>query len=137
MGCKNLDVQGETPVRNDPGELFLDDRASKLPGKTLYERLSDVKFDWELDSLTEVHPLGLVIKAIKADEMEQGCWYNIAEILKAPGVEGAQQIGDIIEDIIHSGKIPTRLNWMAGKDHRLPLQGQGHLSEEIIEASNC
>ena len=31
----------------------------------------------------------------------------VAEMLKASGAEGAQQIRDLIEDIIHSGKIPT------------------------------
>ena len=32
----------------------------------------------------------------------------VAEMLKASGVVGAQQIRDLIEDIIHFGKIPTK-----------------------------
>ena len=36
----------------------------------------------------------------------------VAEILKAAGDEGAQQIRNLIEDIIHFGKAPTK--WEEG-----------------------
>ena len=56
-------------------------------------------------------------------------------MLKASGVEGAQQIQDLMEDIIHFGKIPTE--W--GESIIVCLyKGKGvPLSKEIIEAPNC
>ena len=116
--CENLDVQGEKSVCNDPGGLCLDDRAKQAAWKEHYECLSNVEFDWEPESLTEVYPvegpaphipLELVIKAIKLMKCGEAAGTSriIAEMLKASGVEGAQQIPDVIMDIIHLGKIPT------------------------------
>ena len=53
---ENLDVQGEKPVYNDAGELCLDDRAKQAARKEHYEHLSNVEFDWEPESLTEIYP---------------------------------------------------------------------------------
>ena len=54
-------------------------------------------------------PLELVIKAIKLMKCDKaaGTSQIIAEMLTASGVEGAQQIQDLIEDIIHFRKIST------------------------------
>ena len=118
MRRTNQDVQGEKPVRNDAGELCLDDRAKQAAWKEHYERLSNVEFDWDPDSLTEVYPvegpappipLELVTRAIKLMKCGKaaGTSLIVAEMLKASGVKGAQLIRDLIEDIIHCGKIPT------------------------------
>ena len=54
-------------------------------------------------------PLELVIKAIKLMKRGKaaGTSLIVDEMLKASGVEGTRQIRDLIEDIIHFGKIPT------------------------------
>ena len=54
-------------------------------------------------------PLELVIKAIKLMKCGKAAGTSLirAEMLKASGVEGAQQIRDLIEDIIHFRKIPN------------------------------
>ena len=72
----------------------------------------------------------------QADEMWQGCWYitDCSWKLKASGVEGAQQIRDLIENIIHSGKIPTE--WEESIIVSL-YKGKGVLLEEITQTSNC
>ena len=98
-----------------PGKtVFLIETA---PWKEHYQRLSDVEFHWDPESLTEVYPvegpvsnipLELVIKAIKLMKCGKttGTSMIVAEMLKASGVEGAQQIRDLIKDIIHFRKIP-------------------------------
>jgi hypothetical protein len=50
MRRNNQDVQGEKPVRNDAGELCLDEPAKQAAWKEHYERLSNVEFDWDPDS---------------------------------------------------------------------------------------
>ena len=98
----NLDIQDEKPVRNDAGELCLNDRAKQAGWKEHYERLSN-EFDWDPDPLTEIYPmeglvpnvlLELVIKAMKL--MKCGKAANtsliVPEMLKAFCVEGAQQL---------------------------------------------
>ena len=97
---KNLDVQGEKPVHNDTGELCLDDRAKQAAWKWQYEGISNVEFDWDPDSFTEVYtveapalhiPLELLIKAIKLMKCgkDAGTSLIVNEKLKAPGVERA------------------------------------------------
>ena len=67
MRCRYLDVQCEKHVRNDTGEVCLDDMAKQAVCKEYNERLLNVEFDWDLDSLSEVFPVEgqLVTKAIK------------------------------------------------------------------------
>ena len=88
---------------------------SKVPGK---RTMSTSQIDWDTDPHTEFYPVEgpastpqLVIKAIKLMKCGKvaGTSLIVAEMLKASGVEGAQQIRDLIEDIIHFGKIPTEL----------------------------
>ena len=111
MRCENLDVHGEKPVHNDAGELCLYGRAKQAVWKEHYECLSNVEFDWDPDSLTEVYLeegpaphilLDLVIKAIQLIKCGKavGTSQIIAEMLEAARVEGAQQIHNLIEDII-------------------------------------
>ena len=119
MRCGNLDVQGEKPVRNDAGEFCLDDRTKQAAWKERYGRLSNVRLGPRTPSHWEIYPmegpaphipLELVIMAIKLMKCGKvvGTSLIVAEMLKASGVEGAQQIRDLIMDIIHFGKIPTK-----------------------------
>ena len=143
MKCKNQDVKGEKPVCNDIGELCLDDRAKQVAWKEHYERLSNVEFIWDLQSLTEVYPvkgpvphirLEVVIKAIKPMKCGKAASTSqiIAEMLKASGVERVQQMRDLINDI-HFRKIPTE--WKRVSSY--PSAMASSSTEEIIEASNC
>ena len=59
----------------------------------------------------------------------------VAEILKASGVEGAEQICDLIQDIIHFGKLP-QLNGRRASSSPSTRARVSPLSEEIIKASN-
>ena len=66
-------------------------------------------------TLTEIYPVDgpnkfeLIINTIKLRKCDKdtGTSLIVAEMLKASGVERAQQIRDLIEVIIHFGKIPT------------------------------
>ena len=90
----------------------------KLPGKSIMSA-SNVEFDWDPESLREIYPvkgpalnipLKLVIKAIKLMKCGKaaGTPLVVVEMMKACGVERAQQICDLIMDIIHLRKIPTQ-----------------------------
>ena len=118
MRRENLDVKGEKPVRNDAGESCLDDRTKQAAWKEHHENLSNVEFDWDLDCLMEVYPvegpaphipLELVIVAIKLMKCGRAAGTSLieGEMLKVSGVKGAQQIRDLIEDIVRFGEIPT------------------------------
>ena len=113
-----MDVQGEKPVRNDAGELCLGDRSKQAAWKEHCECLSNVEFDWDRDSLAEVYPmeglvphipLELVIKTIELMKCGKVAATSLIVdgMLKASGVEGAQQIRDLIEDVIHFGRTLT------------------------------
>ena len=87
---------GKKPVRNDAGELCLNDRAKQTAWKEHSKCLSNTEFNWDPDSLTEVHPtlhVPLSDQGDQAYEVWQGCRYSmiIAEMLKASGDEETQQ----------------------------------------------
>ena len=102
---------------------------SKLPGKNIMNTYgtrtpSQKSIPWKArhpHPNTHPHPTWA---GDQADEMWQGCWYipDFTEIVKASGVEGPQQIRDLLEDNLHFWEDPY---WMGGEYHRLPLQGQG------------
>ena len=79
----------------------------------------------------------LVIKAIELMKCGKaaGISLNLAEMLKASGVEGPHQICDLIADIIHFGKILTERE----ESTIVSLyKGKGvALAGGIIEAWNC
>ena len=84
--------------------------------------LSNAEFDWERTWSG----------GDQANDKAVGTFVFIVKMLKAPGDERVQQIRGLIENIIHFGKIPTKL------DQRIiasRLQGQGltPFSEETIK----
>ena len=46
MHRDNQDVMGEKPVKNDAGQLSLDEESKKEAWKEHYERLLNVEFPW-------------------------------------------------------------------------------------------
>ena len=53
----NQDVMGEKPVKNDAGQLLLDEESKKEAWKEHYERLLNVEFPWNPEDLSEESPV--------------------------------------------------------------------------------
>ena len=53
MRRDNQDVMGEKPVRNDAGQLSLDEESKKEAWKEHYERLLNIEFPWNPEDLSE------------------------------------------------------------------------------------
>ena len=109
---------GEKPVKNDAGQLSLDEEAKKEAWREHYERLLNVEFPWNPEDLSEESPvegpsepitLEMITKAINkmASGKAAGPSGIIAEMLKPVGEAGAVEVRDLIEDIISEGCIPT------------------------------
>ena len=114
----NQDVMGEKPVKNDAGQLSLDEEAKKEAWREHYERLLNVEFPWNPEDLSEESPvegpsepitLEMITKAISkmASGKAAGPSGIVAEMLKPVGEAGAVEVRDLIEDIISEGCIPT------------------------------
>ena len=109
---------GEKSVKNDAGQLSLDEEAKKEAWREHYERLLNVEFPWNLEDLSEESPvegpsepitLEMITKAISkmASGKAAGPSGIVAEMLKPVGEAGAVEVRDLIEDIISEGCIPT------------------------------
>ena len=109
---------GEKPVKNDAGQLSLDEEAKKEAWREHYERLLNVEFPWNPEDLSEESPvegpsepitLEMITKAISkmASGKAAGPSGIVAEMLKLVGEAGAVQVRDLIEDIISEGCIST------------------------------
>ena len=109
---------GEKPVKNDAGQLSLDEEAMKEAWREHYERLLNVEFPWNPEDLSEESPvegpsepitLEMITKAISkmASGKAAGLSGIVAEMLKPIEEAGAVEVRDLIEDIISEGCIPT------------------------------
>ena len=118
MRRDNQDVMGEKPVKNDAGQLSLDEEAKKEAWREHYERLLNVEFPWTPEDLSEESPvegpsepitLEMITKAISKMASGKAARPSgiVAEMLKPVGEAGAVEVRDLIEDIISEGCIPT------------------------------
>ena len=118
MRHDNQDVMGEKPVKNDAGQLSLDEEAKKEAWREHYECLLNVEFPWNPKDLSEESPvdgpsesitLEMITKAISkmASGKAAGQSGIVPEMLKLVGEAGAVEVRDLIEDIISEGCIPT------------------------------
>ena len=118
MRRDNQDVMGEKPVKNDAGQLSLDEESKKEAWKEHYERLLNVEFPWNPEGLSEESPvegpsepitLEMITKAITkmASGKAAGPSGIVAEMLKPVGKAGAEEVRDLVENIISEGCIPT------------------------------
>ena len=57
MRRDNQDVMGEKPVKNDAGQLSLDEEAKRAAWKEHYERLLNVEFPWNPEDLSKESPV--------------------------------------------------------------------------------
>ena len=118
MRRDNQDDMGEKPVKNDAGQLSLDEEAKRAAWKEHYERLLNVKFPWNPENLSKESPvedpsepitLEMITKAISkmASGKAAGPSGIVTEMLKPVGESGAIEVRHLIEDIISEGRIPT------------------------------
>ena len=118
MRRDNQDVMGEKPVKNDAGQLSLDEESKKEAWKEHYEHLLNVEFPWNPEDLSEESPvegpsepitLEMITKAITkmASGKATGPSGIAAEMLKPVGKAGAEEVCDLVENIISEGCIPT------------------------------
>ena len=107
MRCDNQDVMGEKPVKNDAGQLSLDEEAKKEAWREHYERLLNVEFPWNPEDLSEESPvespsepitLEMITKAISkmASGKAAGPSGIVAEMLKPVGEAGAVEVHDLM-----------------------------------------
>ena len=115
MRRDNQDVMGEKPVKNDAGQLSLDEEAKRAAWKEHYERLLNVVFPWNREDLSKESPvegsdepktLEMITKAM-ASGKAAGPSGIVAEMLKPVGESGAIKVHYLIEYIISEGRIPT------------------------------
>ena len=110
MRCDNQDVMGEKPVKNDAGQLSLDEAA----WREHYEHLLNVEFPWNPEDLSEESPiegpsepitLEMITKAISkmASGKAAGPSGIVAEMLKPIGEAGAVEVRDLIVNL-YKGK---------------------------------
>ena len=94
---------GEKPVKNDAGQLSLDEEAKKEAWREHYERLLNVEFPWNPEDLSEESPvegpsepitLEMITKAISkmASGKAAGPSGIVAEMLKPVGEAGAVEV---------------------------------------------
>ena len=136
---------GEKPVKNDAGQLSLDEEAKKEAWREHYERLLNVEFPWNPEDLSEESPvegpsqpitLEMITKAISkmASGKAAGPSGIVAEMLKPVGEAGAVEVRDLIEDIISEGCIPT--DWQESFIVNL-YKGKGDASVVVLLLWRC
>ena len=118
MRKENVDVVGDKPVKNDTREMSMREEAKQNAWAEHYERLLNVKFDWDLDHLSNEPPLegppipitiDMVKKAISKMKSGKAAGPSgiVVEMIKAAGDTGATMIRDLATAIIRDGKVPT------------------------------
>ena len=117
MKKTNQDVVGEKCIRNDEGNLASTEEEKKLAWKSHYEKLLNTEFDWDRDSLSEVHPVEGPAMQIKKEWVEEairkmkngkaaGMSGIVAEMVKASGDTGIELITSLANQIMKDGVIP-------------------------------
>ena len=111
-------LYGDKPVKNDTGEMSMSEEAKQNAWAEHYERLLNVKFDWDPDHLSNEPPLegppipitiDMVKKAISKMKPGKAAGPSgiVVEMIKAAGDTGATMIRDLATAIIRDGKVPT------------------------------
>ncbi|XP_048759321.2 uncharacterized protein LOC125668926 [Ostrea edulis] len=115
---ENVDVVGNKPVKNDTGEMSLNQEAKEKAWLEHYERLLNVEFDWEPEHLTNESPLegppvpitiDMVKKAISKMKSGKAAGPSgiAVEMIRAAGDTGVSIIRDLTSSIFCDGKVPT------------------------------
>ena len=142
---------GEKPVKNDAGQLSIDEEANWAAWKEHYERLLNVEFPWSPEDLSKESPVEghsepitveMITKAISkmASGKAAGPSGIVAEMLKPVDESVAIEVRHLIEDNISEGRIPTDwqesyiVNLYKGKGDALNRGNYGGSSNEGVRA---
>ena len=118
MRKENVDVVGDKPVKNDDGEMSMNEEAKQNAWAEHYERLLNVEFDLDPHHLSnepqlEGRPIPITIDMVKKaiSKVKSGKAAGpsgiVVEMIKAAGDTGATMIRDIATAIIRDGMVPT------------------------------
>ena len=118
MRRENTDVVGDKPVRNDAGELTLNDESKQKAWLEHFERLLNVEFDWDPAHLSAEPPVegppipittDMVKKAINKMKSGKAAGPSgiVVEMIRAAGDVGAEMVRDLAVSIIREGKVPS------------------------------
>ena len=118
MRRQNQDICGEMPVRNNQGDLCLDDSERMKAWVEHYKGLLNVEFPWDEGALPDAHPVEgppppitdkMVTKALA--KMKSGKFAGpsgiIVEMLKATGSKGIDFLRELIISVVKHDKIPV------------------------------
>ena len=114
---RNQDVEGESCIRNDSGELALSDEDKLKAWNEHYARLFNVEFDWPSAELPEVAPvagprpdvpMALIQKCLSKAKSGKAAGPTglVVEMIKAAGDEGVLLVKQLTDDVFSSGEIP-------------------------------
>ena len=114
---ENADIVGDKPVKNDAGEMSMNDDSKRKAWLEHYQRLLN-EFDWDPNHLSDESPvegppipitIDLVKKAIS--QMRAGKAPGpsglVVEMIRAAADKGASMIRDLAAAIIRDGKVPS------------------------------
>ena len=118
MSRENQDVCGEMPVRNNQGELCLDDSERMKAWVEHYKGLLNVEFPWDESALSEAPPTAgalpaitdqMVIKALGKMKCGKAAGPSgiVIDMLKAAGNDGIVFLRELITSVMMNGKIPV------------------------------
>ena len=125
MKQKNQDNVGDKCVKNDEGCLAYDDSAKLKAWKGNYERLLNVEFEWDSDSLPDLKPkivhlyvtaslslYKMISKAIAKMKTGKapGPSRIVIKMIKSAGKEIVKSIANLANRIIKEGHIPSDWN---------------------------
>lgn len=156
MDRTNQDVVGEMCVKNDAGELALNDDSKMKAWVEHYARLLNVEFEWPSDTLPEVDPVAgpppsvskeMIRKAIKKMKCGKAAGPSgiVAEMLKASGEEGVDMLRQLTEAIICGDAVPKDweesfiVNLYKGKGEAL-IRGNYRglkLTDQVMKLLEC
>ena len=104
MRRDNQDVMGEKPVKNDADQLSLDEESKKEAWNP-----EDLSEESPVEGPSEPITLEMITKAITkmASGKAAGPSCIVAEMLKPVGEAGAEEVRDLVKNIISEGCIPT------------------------------
>ena len=101
MRRDNQDVMGEKPVKNDAGQLSLDEKSKKEAWKEHYERLLNVAFPWNPEDLSEESPVEGPSEPITSEMITKA-------ITKMASGKAARPSGIVAEMLKPLGKLVKR-----------------------------
>ena len=121
MKSENQDIVGDKCVTDDNGNLSYDDASKLKAWKSHYEKLLNVEFPWESDSLPQVEPISgppiyiteeMVLNSIKKMKSGKAAGPSgiVIEMIRSAGEGIISSITQLANCIIYENKIPEDWN---------------------------